>query len=82
MSTTALFGIVLPCVLSILLWTIYLYGTNRMTIIGWISLLIAAFCPVINVASLIIVIYLLCYALYVGDIDDTTKCGKVIKFFT
>lgn len=82
MNTTALFGIVLPCILSILLWTIYLYGTNRMTIIRWIYTLIAAFCPVVNVISLIMVIMLLYYALYVDDVDYTTKCGKILKFFT
>lgn len=80
MGTTALFGIVLPCILSILLWTIYLYGTNEMSVIREILVLIAAFCPVVNVVSLIIVISFMCCSMY--DIDYNTKCGKIIKFFT
>ncbi len=77
---TAFIGIVLPCILSIILWGIYLFGTNEMTIIRWILVLVAAFCPVINVTSLIMVISFMCCSKF--DVDYTTKCGKIIRFFT
>ena len=82
MSITALFGIVLPCILSLLLWTIYLYGTNEMTVIRLIAVLMAGFCPVVNACSLVIVITFLCYSVYMDDVDYGTKSGRIIRFFT
>lgn len=79
---TASVGIIIPCILSIIIWTIYLYGTNEMTFARLIAVLIAGFCPVVNIISLIAALFFTHYSVYTDGIDYTTKCGKIVKFFT